>query len=915
MKNCVERMSQWRSGLNQWRYGLLMLITCIVVTIYGQCASGAMLTSSIDHHRSLVSLSSVDSSLVDPLFPDSTDNVGSLEPDSLGNRTATVDGYLDSGQAFYNAGQFKAAISDWKQALALAQNTPYQKAIAHNYVAIGYQSLNNWSQANNHIQQGLQLLSEAQSPTSQSPTAQDSTFLTAQLLNTQGSIQLQTGHAAKALETWQHAIDLYQTIEAGDTTLAIARTRINQSLALRVLGFYRRAKTSLDKVKEELPLSAPVEVKIAVLQSLGKTLIRIGDPGQAKLVFQEALTLTQTSEQQAVVTLNLAGALVVLGERQEALLLFQQAKSQGRFSTQLEASLEALSLQFEAADDLALEQPKMAQELQLLLTQLSIIAPSRWGVNSQVYLANLLIDKVGVDHTESWGISPKAIGQLLAQALSHSRSLQDHQAEASVLAQLGHLYEQTQQWDEAINLTQQALRLQAMSDSNSYANAQGQWQLARILKALGFEEDSLTAYSSAVNQLDALQYDIVSLNPDAKFSFRDRIEPVYREYVELLLADVQKQPAELQQKQLQQARETIEALQLAELQNYFREACLTYQTREIEAIDPQAAIVYPILLNNRIDVIVSIQHQPLVYYSSDFPARDREKWFRSILSSLHPASPVDAVLPLGQQLYSWLLAPVASQLEQQGIETLVFVPDDFLRNIPMAILHDGDGYLLERYNLVLTPSMQLLNSQPLALSNLKTLTAGLTTARQGFSPLPAVDQEIDKIEELVPANVLLNSQFTKENIFEQSRKNDFSIIHLATHGEFSASAEETFLLTWNDRINVKDLGELFQASQRRDAPIELLVLSACQTALGDRQAALGMAGVAIESGARSTVATLWSVQDESTSSVMGEFYRQLVENQKPRAKALRDAQLRLMQNPSYQHPYYWAPFVMIGNWQ
>jgi len=138
---------------------------------------------------------------------------------------------------------------------------------------------------------------------------------------------------------------------------------------------------------------------------------------------------------------------------------------------------------------------------------------------------------------------------------------------------------------------------------------------------------------------------------------------------------------------------------------------------------------------------------------------------------------------------------------------------------------------------------------------------------------------------------------------------------LATHGQFSASAENTFLLTWNDRINVKDLGELFQSSQRRDAPIELLVLSACQTALGDRRAALGMAGVAIESGARSTVATLWSVQDDSTSTVMVEFYRQLINNQQPRAQALRNAQLMLMKDPRYQHPYYWAPFVMIGNWQ
>jgi len=308
-------------------------------------------------------------------------------------------------------------------------------------------------------------------------------------------------------------------------------------------------------------------------------------------------------------------------------------------------------------------------------------------------------------------------------------------------------------------------------------------------------------------------------------------------------------------------------------------------------------------------------HQPLFYYSTELPELDQDQWLRDILGSLHPISSATAVVPFGQQLYNWLIAPIASQLEQQDIETIVFVPHGFLRNIPMAILHDGSSYLLEHYNLALTPSMQLLNSQPLASRQPKALTAGLTTARQGFSSLPAVSQEISQIEQLVSAKVLLNSQFTRDHIFDQSSQNEFSIVHLATHGQFSASAENTFLLTWNDRINVKDLGELFQSSQRRDAPIELLVLSACQTALGDRRAALGMAGVAIESGARSTVATLWSVQDDSTSTVMVEFYRQLINNQQPRAQALRNAQLMLMKDPRYQHPYYWAPFVMIGNWQ
>jgi CHAT domain-containing protein len=97
-------------------------------------------------------------------------------------------------------------------------------------------------------------------------------------------------------------------------------------------------------------------------------------------------------------------------------------------------------------------------------------------------------------------------------------------------------------------------------------------------------------------------------------------------------------------------------------------------------------------------------------------------------------------------------------------------------------------------------------------------------------------------------------------------------------------------------------------------PIELLVLSACQTATGDRRAALGLAGLAVRSGARSTLATLWSVNDRSTALFMVEFYRELGQPGVTKAQAVRNAQLALLKQPQYEHPYYWAPFILLGNW-
>ncbi len=892
MNRWLTRQRFWKGVWQGWRYAGLTLITFFVVT-FGQYAYGAI--SPIDSVGSSVARITA------------TPEVTISETTSLENLVANasrVSDYLDRGQALYDIGQYGAAISTWQKTLTLAQSAPYQRAIIHNYLAIAHQSLSQWQQADIHIRQGLTLLEGNQ----------NTAFLTAQLLNTQGSNQLQTGDAAAALDTWQQAIDHYQTMSSDETAAAIARTRLNQAQALRVLGFYRRAKATLDTVRTDLTESTPPEVKLTVLQSLGQTLLRTGDLAQAQAILTEALPLAHTPEQQADIQLDLAQTTAALGDSQTALTLYQTVRNQGTPNIQLEATLKQLALKLETANSPDFAWSNLDQELGQLLPKLSSLPPSRWGINSQVYLANLLIDNVGMEQLANLNISPSDIAQQLAHAINQARNIEDTQAEATALEQLGHLYEQNQQWTAALELTQQSLALLPSALAN-YANAQGQWQLGRILKAQGATEQAISAFGGAVSQLDTLQYDLVALNPDAKFSFRDRIEPVYRGYVELLLIDIDQQPASLQQQRLEQARDTMEALQLAELQNYFRETCLTYQTREIETIDPQAAIIYPIVLRNRLEVIFSLPHQPLLHHSVDLTAVDQETLFQNILGSLHPVSSINAVVPFGQQLYDWLIAPIALQLEQQTIETLVFVPDGFLRNIPMAILYDGQGYLVEHYSLALTPSMQLLNSRPLASDSLSVLTAGLTTARQGFSSLPGVAQEIDQIKQLVSAKVLINNRFTKDRIIEKSEDNEFSIVHLATHGQFSASAEDTFLLTWNDRINVKDLGELFQSSQRRDTPIELLVLSACQTAQGDRRAALGMAGVAIESGARSTVATLWNVQDTSTSILMSEFYQQLIKTQQPRAQALRNAQLTLMQSSDYQHPYYWAPFVMIGNWQ
>jgi CHAT domain-containing protein len=270
-------------------------------------------------------------------------------------------------------------------------------------------------------------------------------------------------------------------------------------------------------------------------------------------------------------------------------------------------------------------------------------------------------------------------------------------------------------------------------------------------------------------------------------------------------------------------------------------------------------------------------------------------------------------LPVAQELYRWLIAPAETDLK--SIKTLVFVLDGSLKNVPISALHTGKQYLIEKYAIAVTPSLQLFSPKPLPKQTLTALIGGVSEENQGATALPGVQQEVTQIADQVAATILKNEAFTNAALTKQLRGKPFSIVHFATHGQFGSSSKDTFIQTWNGRLNVDDLRSLLTQREVSDSSaIELLVLSACQTAEGDARAALGMAGVAIRSGARSTLASLWTVNDQSTAQFVTQFYQGLTRTQLTRAEAVRQAQLSLLKTAEFNHPYYWAAFTLIGNW-
>ena len=576
-----------------------------------------------------------------------------------------------------------------------------------------------------------------------------------------------------------------------------------------------------------------------------------------------------------------------------------------------ELKLSALTQEFLMTIDLIKSRPSpdwsTVEALhQTIQEQLKLLPSS----STRLYTRLNLIDGIlKLQEEGETSVTPAQLQALLTQTLEEARTLQDQRAEVQALSKLGALYERQQQWNIAQKFTAAALTLAQQTEETDLVYRL-LWQLGRLDYAQGNTEAAIVAYTESIQTLNSLQSDLTSASADVRFAFRDAIDPIYRELVSLLLS--QDTPETPRPANVIQARNLIESLQLSELVNFFQADCDVSNLTQIDNLDPHSAVIYPIILRDRLEVIVSLPGKPLQHYGSTLSQTTITQGVYLIQRELsNPFS--RRYLPLVQRLYHEIMRPIEADLQSNDIKNLVFVLDGPLRNIPMSILHDGEQFLIEKYAIGVTPGLQLFDPQPLQQHQLTALVGGLTEARQGFPELPNVRAEVASVASSIPSDVLLDDRFVEQNLTTEISANPFPIVHLATHGEFGSTAEDTYILTWDDRIGVNEFSQLLQ-DRTGNRPIELLILSACRTATGDDRAALGLAGIAVRSGARSTLASLWYISDEATSVLMGELYESLSQQNMTKAEAVRQAQLALLNNPKYANPYYWAPFVLVGNW-
>ena len=421
-------------------------------------------------------------------------------------------------------------------------------------------------------------------------------------------------------------------------------------------------------------------------------------------------------------------------------------------------------------------------------------------------------------------------------------------------------------------------------------------------------------YRRAVAELETVRQDIPVEYRDGRSSYRVTFGPLYKEFADLLLRRAAADPARAPSL-IREARDTIEQLKESELQDYFRDSCVTsFQERRqsIDRVAPGAAVIYPIALPDRLELLVSFgsEQQQVTVPVQEATLRAEVQQFRSLLEK----RTTNEYLVPARQLYERIIRPVEPLLARRGIDTIVLVPDDVLRVIPFAALHDGSNFLIQRYAVAVVPSMHLIDPKPLAAGPRLALVLGVSQGVQGFVELPNVSNEVAAVRQIQGGRELVNEAFTQSRFAGELKSTPYNIVHVASHGQFSGDPKQTFVLAYDGKLNMDALEADIKYGERRQNALELLVLSACETATGDDRAALGLAGIALKAGARSALASLWYVNDIAAGKLVVDFYRAMQGSGVSKAQALRAAQRAMLADPRYAHPAYWAPFLLIGNW-
>lgn len=841
-------------------------------------------------------------------------------------QTNPVGELVQKGIEEYNAENYQNAVVIWQEALTTSSlNLPERNIILEN-LARAYQKLNETNQAIDYWQQ---VSNNAQKLNNFKKLNRS--------LTEQAQIYLNLGQSRNAIALLCGRLDRENC--QPDSAISIARQHqdiLGEVAALGSLGeAYRlRGQYDLSIQTLEIALSLPLSAyEISLQQSLGKVYLARAQLWQIR---------ANSAQQQGIPKAKLF--------QDNARLDYQKARSNLTASWQLSlkkqdkpaqmsALISLLRLAYSTQDLALISEPEIETYFQAALDLLDTLPNSIPTIYARIDLAtfptlNHSLNTPLAECPAQWQL-PKSQRQfILKDTVRMAQSLSNPRAESFALGAYGHFYECRGQRERAFDLTKQAIVAANQSLLAKDSLYLWQWQKARLWESQGQLTRAKNSYQQAFNTLETIRNELLTSERDIQFDFKASIEPIYRQLAQLSLelGDSETLSPSKQKLELDGALKVIDSLRIAELQNYLGNDCIL-QAYQVETFKkPQtanAAIINSVIFAEKTAIIANLPDGTVKVHWLDLDRDNIVSILRNFRQSL-----IDGQLAINdydtsdaQALYNHIIEPFKADFQQHSLKTLVFIPDGLFRNVPMAALYDGSKFLIEQYAIATTPSLQLTPIENKELKDQKALILGVTETStidgKIFPSLSNVGLEITNVaQQIRKSKPLVDGKFNLENLNQELDNSEYNLIHIATHAQFGTIAEDTFIVTGNNsKITIKDLESSLRLLKEGSNSIDLMFLTACQTATGDERSALGLAGVAVEAGVNSAIASLWFTPDESTLNLVREFYHNLVNRGMTKAEALQQAQIKLIQakqypeiNDQYDNPAYWSSFILIGNW-
>ena len=687
-----------------------------------------------------------------------------------------------------------------------------------------------------------------------------------------------------------------------------------------VLGHYTRAFDTLLAALERAKTAGDA-LKIAVAEgALGNAYFLSGDLVNAVHYLQSSLASARDLEVDSLV----AASLNNLGNVRQAEFLYDDARAIYEESMKFALAGDNPGLAATAAINgarLSNLRAEWVRAVELLDTALSILGeqPDSREKGFGLVTAGRLAYELSQNPLNEEAMSVERAYLTLSDAQAVSMRVGDFRIASFALGYLGELYENSGRGEEAMQLTNRAMfaAQQANAPESLY---RWLWQSGRLSRSAGDADSAITMFRRSLEILQTIRADLTGDYRGQRSSFRSVAGPLLTDLTDVLLARATvESDAASKEQYLREALNTTELFKTAELQDFFKDECVAVQQAKsvsIDKISPRTAVIYPILLEDRLELLLNLP-SGLKLITQNITADKVTKEIRRLRKRLEKRT-THQYLVHARRLYDMVIRPMEEFLEAENVDTLVIIPEGPMRTIPFSTLHDGEQFLISKYALATAPSLSLVDPKPIKRDNMNVLISGLSVSVADFPALPFVKAEIASIKDvLLDSKVLLNDEFTLDRLDRELREASYTIVHIASHGEFGSGPDDSFLLAFDGKLTLDGLEDFLKLSQFRDEPVELLTLSACKTAAGDDRSALGLAGVAVKAGARSALASLWSISDQAASILLTKFYEQLTDPKMSKAKALQNAQRAFIEDDqlvALRHPAYWSPFLLIGNW-